>query len=175
MPLARGLRQQPSGVSLPEPDRYMFDSHLPLFTRGLSLFHGWLPLLLVWLLFRLVMTKGLCLPGPAWLRRWASSATFIPLLPASIWPIPTFHQHQLSLRFQRPAAATLGQPKPLCHPVAGGLWLVAFFPRTWPCGKSSPRHRQRSPEFEFAVAAAPCSQPGKRLRFTPCNGPLTHG
>ena len=23
---------------------YMFDPHLPLFTRGLSLFHGWLPL-----------------------------------------------------------------------------------------------------------------------------------
>jgi hypothetical protein len=32
---------------------YMFDSHLPRFTRGLSLFHGWLPVLLVWLLFRL--------------------------------------------------------------------------------------------------------------------------
>jgi hypothetical protein len=32
---------------------YMFDHELPLFTRGLSLFHGWLPLLLVWLLFRL--------------------------------------------------------------------------------------------------------------------------
>jgi hypothetical protein len=32
---------------------YMFDDKLPLFTRGLSLFHGWLPLLLVWLLFRL--------------------------------------------------------------------------------------------------------------------------
>jgi hypothetical protein len=32
---------------------YMFDSNLPLFTRGLSLFHGWLPVLLVWLLFRL--------------------------------------------------------------------------------------------------------------------------
>lgn len=32
---------------------YMFDHDLPLFTRGLSLFHGWLPLLLVWLLFRL--------------------------------------------------------------------------------------------------------------------------
>ena len=31
---------------------YMFDPHLPLFTRGLSLFHGWLPLLLVWLLVR---------------------------------------------------------------------------------------------------------------------------
>ena len=32
---------------------YMFDQHLSLFTRGLSLFHGWLPALLVWLLFRL--------------------------------------------------------------------------------------------------------------------------
>ena len=31
---------------------YMFDPGLPLFTRGLSLFHGWLPLLLVWLLTR---------------------------------------------------------------------------------------------------------------------------
>ena len=36
---------------------YMFDSSLPLFTRGLSLFHGWLPLLLVWLLFRLRYDK----------------------------------------------------------------------------------------------------------------------
>jgi len=32
---------------------YMFDPNVPLFTRGLSLFHGWLPVLLVWLLFRL--------------------------------------------------------------------------------------------------------------------------
>ncbi len=31
---------------------YMFDHTIPLFTRGLSLFHGWLPLLLVWLLSR---------------------------------------------------------------------------------------------------------------------------
>src|ERR1700675_805359 len=30
---------------------YMFDPRIGLFTRGLSLFHGWLPLLLVWLLF----------------------------------------------------------------------------------------------------------------------------
>jgi hypothetical protein len=36
---------------------YMFDHQLPLFTRGLSLFHGWLPLLLVWLLFRLGYDK----------------------------------------------------------------------------------------------------------------------
>jgi len=36
---------------------YMFDRQLPLFTRALSLFHGWLPLLLVWLLFRLGYDK----------------------------------------------------------------------------------------------------------------------
>jgi hypothetical protein len=41
----------------------MFDSHLPLFTRGLSLFHGWLPLLLVWLLFRVGYDKRAL---PAW-------------------------------------------------------------------------------------------------------------
>jgi hypothetical protein len=36
---------------------YMFDPALPLFTRALSLFHGWLPMLLVWLLFRLGYDK----------------------------------------------------------------------------------------------------------------------
>ena len=36
---------------------YMFDSQLSLFTRGLSLFHGWLPLVLVWLLVRLGYDK----------------------------------------------------------------------------------------------------------------------
>ena len=42
---------------------YMFDPNLPIFTRGLSLFHGWLPLLLVWLLSRLGYdTRAL----PAW-------------------------------------------------------------------------------------------------------------
>jgi hypothetical protein len=36
---------------------YMFDHNLPLLTRGLSLFHGWLPLLLVVLLGRLGYDK----------------------------------------------------------------------------------------------------------------------
>lgn len=42
---------------------YMFDGSLSLFTRGLSLFHGWLPLLLVWLLRRLGYDKRAL---PAW-------------------------------------------------------------------------------------------------------------
>jgi hypothetical protein len=40
------------GLHLTGMTNYMFDGNIPLFTRGLSLFHGWLPLLLVWLLAR---------------------------------------------------------------------------------------------------------------------------
>ena len=32
---------------------YMFDPAIPLFVRGLSPFHGWLPFLLLWLVARL--------------------------------------------------------------------------------------------------------------------------
>jgi hypothetical protein len=32
---------------------YMFKSTIPLFTRGLSLFHFWLPLFLIWIIWRL--------------------------------------------------------------------------------------------------------------------------
>ena len=32
---------------------YMFDANLPLFTRGLSFFHFWLPFVLAWLVWRL--------------------------------------------------------------------------------------------------------------------------
>jgi len=45
------------GIHLLGLTGYMFDPALPLFTRGLSLFHGWLPLLLVWLLARLGYDK----------------------------------------------------------------------------------------------------------------------
>src|SRR5262249_49100505 len=30
---------------------YMFDDNIPLFVRGMSLFHGWLPFLLLWLVW----------------------------------------------------------------------------------------------------------------------------
>src|SRR5438876_6523267 len=33
--------------------KYMFSGDIPLFIRGLSLFHGWLPFLLLWLVWRL--------------------------------------------------------------------------------------------------------------------------
>lgn len=41
------------GVHLTGMTGYMFDADIPLFVRGLSSFHGWLPFVLVWLLVRL--------------------------------------------------------------------------------------------------------------------------
>lgn len=44
---------QAAGVPLTGMTAYMFDSTLPWFTRALSFFHFWLPLLLLWLVWRL--------------------------------------------------------------------------------------------------------------------------
>src|SRR5437667_4843945 len=51
------------GLHLTGMTNYMFDRNIPLLTRGLSLFHGWLPLLLVWLLGRVGYDKRAL---PAW-------------------------------------------------------------------------------------------------------------
>lgn len=42
-----------TGGHIVDLTEYMFDSGIPLFVRGLSLFHGWLPLLLLWLVWKL--------------------------------------------------------------------------------------------------------------------------
>src|SRR2546426_6523706 len=42
-----------AGVHLLGVAAYMFDPQIPLFVRGLSSFHGWLPFLLVWAVRRL--------------------------------------------------------------------------------------------------------------------------
>jgi hypothetical protein len=41
------------GLEITEMTGYMFDENIPLFSRGLSTFHGWLPFLLLVLVFRL--------------------------------------------------------------------------------------------------------------------------
>jgi hypothetical protein len=42
-----------AGVEITGVTSYMLDASIPLFFRGLSLFHGWLPFFLLWLLARL--------------------------------------------------------------------------------------------------------------------------
>ncbi len=60
---------------------YMFDPQLPLFTRGLSLFHGWLPVLLLWLLGRLGYDRR------GWLV-WTFLATTLLVLSLQFSPPP---------------------------------------------------------------------------------------
>ncbi len=47
-----------AGVHVTGVTNYMFEGSLPLFLRGLSLFHGWLPFVLLWLLSRLGYDRG---------------------------------------------------------------------------------------------------------------------
>jgi hypothetical protein len=42
-----------AGVEITGVTGYMLDASIPLYLRGLSLFHGWLPFFLLWLLSRL--------------------------------------------------------------------------------------------------------------------------
>jgi hypothetical protein len=108
---------------------YMFDPHLPLFTRGLSLFHGWLPLLLVWLLFRLRYDKRA-------LSAWtvvAAGLVFVcyfftppagthpanPNIPININYVYGFNNLQPQHRVNQNLYVVLW---------FGALWLAAFFP-----------------------------------------------
>lgn len=60
---------------------YMFDAQLPLYLRGLSLFHGWLPLLLLFLVWRLGY-------DPRALRNWTVLALGLLLVCYFFMPPP---------------------------------------------------------------------------------------
>jgi hypothetical protein len=69
---------------------YMFDENLSLFARGLSFFHFWLPLVLVWLVWRLGYDRR-ALVG--WtLLAWALQLTSYFAMPA---PPPPGHDPNL--------------------------------------------------------------------------------
>src|SRR5262249_35340075 len=61
--------QLATGIQVIHLADYMFDPTIPLFMRGLSLFHGWLPFLLLWMVWRLGYDRRALLfqTGLAWL------------------------------------------------------------------------------------------------------------
>ncbi len=63
---------------------YMFDAHKPLFLRGLSLFHGWLPILLVWLVARVGYDRRALLA-------WTPLAWVLMLVCYFLMPAPGSH------------------------------------------------------------------------------------
>jgi hypothetical protein len=115
---------------------YMFDHRLPLFTRGLSLFHGWLPLLLVWLLARLGYDKrGL----PAWTGLAAGlvlvSYFFTPPAGAHLADpnIPVNLNYVYGFNDQQPQTWINQNLYVILW--LGVLWLVAFLPTHLALGK----------------------------------------
>jgi hypothetical protein len=107
------------GFHLTGMTSYMFDAQRSLFLRGLSLFHGWLPFLLCYLVFRLGYDRRA-------LKAWTGLAGALCLVALFLLP---------------PAGATLADPKlPLnvnyvfglddAHPqtlMPPGLYLVVWF------------------------------------------------
>src|SRR5439155_7558891 len=61
-----------AGVHLGGLSKYMFKPEIPLIVRGLSLFHVWLPALLLWLVWRLGYDRR------AWLAQSAVAAVVLP-------------------------------------------------------------------------------------------------
>jgi hypothetical protein len=108
---------------------YMFDHNLPIFTRGLSLFHGWLPLLLVWLLGRLGFDKRA-------LSAWTGLAAALVLVcyfftpPAGAHPAnpntPININYIYGFNDRQPQTWINQNLYVILWPAA--LWLVAFLP-----------------------------------------------
>ncbi len=70
------------GLRLTGMTGYMFDDKLSLVTRGLSLFHFWLPILLVWLVWRLRYDRRA-------FRAWTGLAWALVLVCYFFMPAPT--------------------------------------------------------------------------------------
>ena len=108
---------------------YMFDGQLSLFTRGLSLFHGWLPLLLVWLVYRVGY-------DPRALKAWTLLAAVILFVCYRFAPPAGAHlaNHNLPINinyvygFNDQQAQTWINPKMYALLWFGVLWLAAFLP-----------------------------------------------
>lgn len=117
------------GIHLLGLTSYMFDPRIPLFTRGLSLFHGWLPLLLIWLLGRLGYDKRALLA-------WGSLATGLVLICYFFTPpagahladpnIPIHINNVYGFDDQRPQSWINQDLYVGLWLIA--LWLIAFFP-----------------------------------------------
>ena len=110
---------------------YMFDPHLPLFTRGLSLFHGWLPVLLVWLIFRLGYDQRA-------LAAWTALAAGLVLACYFFTPAPRAHLSDPNLPVNLNYIYGFSDRHPQTWMNQnlyvilwfGVLWLAAFLPPT---------------------------------------------
>jgi hypothetical protein len=111
---------------------YMFDEKIPLFTRGLSFFHFWLPILLVWLVWRLRYDRRA-------FGAWTATAWALMLVGFFLMPPPPAPSDNPNLPVNINYVYGLGSEKPqdwMPPLVYLGLMLVAlpvviFLPTHW--------------------------------------------
>ncbi len=97
---------------------YMLDASIPLYLRGLSLFHGWLPFLLLWLVSRLGYDRrALVLQAAAAIAILLISYFFAPAPP----PSATAPNHAVNINYVY--GFTDKHPQTLMEP---WLWLVSL-------------------------------------------------
>jgi len=119
-----------AGLSITGMTDYMFDASKSLFLRGLSLFHGWLPLLLVWLVARMGYDRR-ALVG--WtLLAWVVLPVCYTLLPG---PRPDPGLEAVNINYVFGMSDTAAQT--WMHPLAwlallmAGLPLLMYLPTHW--------------------------------------------
>ena len=98
---------------------YMFDAQLSLFLRGLSLFHGWLPFLLCYLVFRLGYDRRA-------LKAWTALACALCLI--AFFLLPPAGATQADPKWPRNINYVFGLDD--AHPqkwMPPGLYLVVWF------------------------------------------------
>jgi hypothetical protein len=107
-----------SGARITMMTSYMFDSNSPLFGRGLSTFHGWLPFLLIWGVWRLGYDRRAFVI-------WPSLSTAVLLICYFFAPVPPAPASNPNLAVNINFVHGLGYEKPqtLLHP---WLWLTAL-------------------------------------------------
>ena len=106
------------GVEITGVTSYMLNESIPLYLRGLSLFHGWLPFLLLWLVSRLGYDRrALVLQSAAAIAILLISYLFAPAPP----PSATAPNHAVNINYVY--GFTDKQPQTLMAP---WLWLVSL-------------------------------------------------
>jgi hypothetical protein len=105
-----------SGARIVGMTSYMFDPGQPLFARGLSGFHGWLPFLLAWAVWRLGYDRRA-------LPIWTAIATAVLLVSFFLAPAPPAPVDRPNLAVNLNYVHGLSYEKPQTW-MAPGLWLT---------------------------------------------------
>lgn len=121
-----------AGLPLTGMTAYMFNPDIPLFTRGLSFFHFWLPLFLLWLLYRLGYDRRAFV---SWtLLAWVLLLVCYFFMPAP--PAPADNS-ALPVNINYVYGPSDLAPQDWMHPLLylallmGGLPLLVFWPTHW--------------------------------------------